>query len=56
MFSSGSERFWHWRRTRLALKTNEVNVFGTGDGKTRLALETNVFSAKDGACLVLETN
>ena len=54
--SAGSERFWRWRRTRIALKTNEANAFYAGDEITRLALEANAFSAKDGTRLTLKAN
>ena len=47
---SGCERFWRWRRTCLALKLNEVNMFGAGDEITRLAIETSVFDA-EGECV-----
>ena len=55
-FGSGSKHFWHWRRIHLAVKTNEANAFGAGDEITGLALETNVFSAKDGTRLTQKAN
>ena len=38
------------------LRTNEANLFGAGNEITRLALETNAFSAKDGMCLTVKEN
>ena len=35
---------------------NEVNAFGAGNEMTRLALEMNGFSAKDGTHFTLKAN
>ena len=55
-FSPGSEHFWCWRRTHLALSTNEASAFGALEERARSALKTNAFSTKDGTHLTLKAN